>query len=103
MVTDPDTRRAILTELTRSVQDNEELGTIACFWPRHGVRWHDRGDYLEMVICFECSQLTLNSPGGSKHENMHFDTAAPLLDNVLRKAGIKLAPKPGENEANHDD
>src|SRR5947199_5846779 len=30
-----------------------------CFWPRHGIRFTQRGKTIEYLICFECNQLTV--------------------------------------------
>ena len=65
--------------------------TAKCFWPRHGIRFSENGNYVDYVICFECLQLQIHQNGQSKTDPIVRDPQA-VLNRYLTSAGIKLAP-----------
>jgi len=88
---DPATRKLLYNKLqsaTRSI-----IFPMKCFNPRHGISVTAKGRTYDLLICFECLQVYVYE--GDKHE-LTFTVKAdpqPVFDQVLRDAGLPLAPK----------
>jgi hypothetical protein len=93
-VSDPDTRREILTRLVRGVRENVDDRAAECFDPHHGIQAKlPDMTTMDWVICFECSRIHVHHDGTFSN----FTTAASAartLDRVLEGAGKNLAPAP---------
>ena len=80
-------------EIIEAVQDAIRAGgdQAKCFNPRHGVATINGNSRTDFVICFECSNVTVGA-----EEQMHAisGSAQPVLDRVLREAGVTPAPSP---------
>jgi hypothetical protein len=66
-----------------------------CFIPRHGIRATHDGKTVELVICFECSQLWVHQ-GDAKDWMTIGKEPQSVFDKLLTEAGIELAPKPAK-------
>jgi hypothetical protein len=65
----------------------------ACFDPRHALRFRTAdGREADLVICFECLQISATVKGDGKFVMYTSARAAPLLDNLLRRAKIRYKP-----------
>ena len=70
-----------------------------CFMPRHVVRVAKGGKTVDLVICFQCDNYRVYRVGrdaGSTGGGRISSAGQPVLDKILRDAGIPLAPKLGE-------
>jgi hypothetical protein len=88
---DSEVRTAILAALYDGIADSDG-DTVLCFDPRHGIRATRGSATVEVVICFECSQIQAYS---GQERKWLATTARPekVFDKVLRQAGVPLAPK----------
>ena len=80
-------RMAILTAVKQGITQSKG-GTIACFWPHHGVSLLQNGKRIDYVICFHCLQLQRFMDGAGKTIPTTTSPAA-TLDAQLAKAGIE--------------
>ena len=89
-ITDPATRQKLTQALRTSAR---EAGPPArCFNPRHGLRGTHSGHDTDLVICFECAQVKVYT-GSKEAEGFGVSQHQQgILDDVLKKAGVKLAP-----------
>ena len=75
---------------------SEQEGNVpACFRPRHGIHATRGQKVVDLLVCFECSQVEVYS-GGSDQPSLGLRTSGspePVFDKALRDAGIPLAPK----------
>jgi hypothetical protein len=93
-VTESAKRKEIAASINKSVADSD--GTMnKCFEPRHGIRTGKGSELREYVICFECLQMVVHE-GASNQTKAITGDPQPLLNAVLIKAGIKLAPEKWE-------
>lgn len=80
-------------EVIEAVQDAIRGGgdQAKCFNPRHGVAAIHGDRRIDFVICFECSNVSV-----STEEQMRAisGSAQPVLDSILREAGVTPAPSP---------
>lgn len=69
-----------------------KIDPAKCFDPRHGIAATHEGNSVELVICFECSQLYVHvtSEKGAK-KLLIGNGPEPLLDKILKDAGIPRA------------
>jgi len=91
-VKDAGKRKEVLTALYKSVAENAQ--PAKCFEPRHTLKASSRGKTVEMVICFACSQMRLTVSANGKTDVttvVHGNSAEPLLNQILKDAGIPLA------------
>lgn len=63
-----------------------------CFDPRHGIRAVSKDGTVDLVICFECSQVEVFYSGGSNDYFIPNSTLHETLSKRLSKAGIPVAP-----------
>lgn len=80
----------------RGVEENKALAAN-CFLPRHGIRGVGPEGTVDLVICFECSQLYVYM-GEAKPEWLLI-SASPkaVLDRVLSDSGVPLLFDQGLN------
>jgi hypothetical protein len=76
--------------LNAAVQDSL---ASACFIPRHAIRIEEGGVQKDYVICFECLQYYVYADGKKTGYGLITKEPQPVLDAILKKAGIPLAPK----------
>lgn len=89
-VDDAATRKRLTDALRAGARANDGM-VAACFNPRHGIRVTRSGTTTDLVICFECMSVKVF---GADQAGVQFLTTAdpqPTFDDVLGKAGVKLA------------
>lgn len=91
-VTDPATRERLYQSLQFGARWNLPLPAM-CFNPRHGIRATAGGKTVDLVICFECKQVNVWHGDSLVTTFMVGQSPAPEFDQVLRDAGLPLAPK----------
>lgn len=90
VVSDEAVRKHVIAGLEKGVAQGTR--PAKCFWPRHGVRVTHNGKTLDLVICFQCSQLSFIL--GDKAETVVISKSPEsVLDKTLKDAGVPLAPK----------
>lgn len=93
-ITDKAVVARFVDALRVGIRDHD--GSIAkCFWPRHAIRATMAGRTREWVICFQCLQIQIHVDGNKNPKLMALvsRTPEPIFDEVLKKAGVPLAPK----------
>jgi hypothetical protein len=65
----------------------------ACFNPRHGIRVTRAGVVTDLLICFECRQVQVWRGGQEIAYFLVSDSPQPVFNEVLKSAGVPLAPK----------
>ena len=83
---DRDRVAAILSQAARGAWDK-----AACFNPRHGIRATDSTGTYDVVLCFECGQAVLYSPGGQT-QSIAIHGKPDALNELLTAAKVTLAP-----------
>ena len=88
-VTDPAVRRRVVELIARGVDAND--GSVAaCFNPRHGVRAEGDGGRVDLVICFECLQITVHGPGESWADVLTSDAVTGRMNAIYREHGLAI-------------
>lgn len=90
-----DDREKLIHAFESGIEESD--GTVAsCFAPRHGIAVQHDGNRHEFVICFQCLSLQWYVDGNL--EKGFPITASPqaAFDELLTKAGVKLAKKAAE-------
>jgi hypothetical protein len=91
-ITNPETRREILTALREAKSDSRNWTT--CYWPRHAVRVVEKGIATEYMIYFECLRLHYEVDGRKGAVMMQGEgarTLRDLLNKHLKAAAVPLA------------
>lgn len=90
-LSNPATRSRVLQALLASVDNNFE-GESKCFEPRHALRLGRGTDEVDMVICYYCGYMIITK--GKESESVCLSSSSKaVLNRVLRRAGVKLAPE----------
>ncbi len=63
-----------------------------CFLPRHAIRVTSGGKTADLLICFECEWVYVYE-GGKKTADPTVSNVQPVLDRVLKAAGVPLPGK----------
>lgn len=93
-IKDKATITRMVEALRTGIRDHD--GDIAaCFWPRHAIRAVKGRLTMEWVICFQCRQIHIHADGDLKVRlrTLVSGTPEPIFDEVLKNAGVPLAPK----------
>ncbi len=90
VVTRAATRRRIHEAIREGIR-NHDGSVAACFDPHHAVRTTRNGKTTDMVICFMCSQIYVYEVGRKTETILVSTTPRPVLNDVLRAAGVPLA------------
>jgi hypothetical protein len=69
-----------------------------CFVPRHGIRVVKYETTTDFVICFECNQVRIWRNGQHDGGFVVGATPQPVFDEILKRAGIPLAPSAIESK-----
>jgi len=87
-LTSPESRGMVIDTIRDAVRDWD--GAIAlCFEPRHGVRATDASGAYDFLICFECQQIYVSSPGGIKKQ-LGIHASGWQLNDILTAAHVPL-------------
>jgi hypothetical protein len=92
---DPAERETVLRELVANIEAGRGFTAVACFLPRHGIRWTDGENEIDLVICFQCSQVVRHGNRRGNSFVISDSKLEPILDRHLTEAGVPLAPKAG--------
>jgi hypothetical protein len=87
-VDDRDLKRRVAAAVFAGVAEGG--ARAACFDPRHGVRATRGGASVDLVICFECSQVRGYPPGAQTSAAIS-DAAKAVLDGVLASPATRQA------------
>ncbi len=87
-VTDPRT----LGRVRAALQVQHAIGVTTCFWPRHGVRINLRREPLDLVICYDCSQVQAHHGGRDLGVFQPTRDAEAILNDLLDQSSVKRAP-----------
>jgi hypothetical protein len=95
-ITDEATRKKLTREIETAIDGTRQNDKKQCFIPRHGLRAKAGDRTVEFLICFQCGRVVvygekeaIQSPGIRK-------APEPFFDELLKKAGVPLAPKAEE-------
>jgi serine beta-lactamase-like protein LACTB len=93
-VTNPADRARLIESLHDSIEGWNGAAARCIFNPRHALVATAGDRTAEILICFECGDVETHC--GDERRFLHLvpDTGAPF-DDVLRAAGVPLAPGPG--------
>ncbi len=91
-VTDPAMRQRLYNSLQSGARWNVPIPSL-CFDPRHGIRVTSKGRTVDLVICFECSQVQVWQGDSLVTSFIVGQSPEPVFDQALRDAGLPLAPK----------
>lgn len=92
-VADPERRRAVTAAIKTAIRDKSVI-QMKCFDPRHAVRVVKGSETIDLVICFHCHNYDgfRNDEPATKNGTPSISSSAqPLLDQLLRDAGVPLA------------
>lgn len=87
-----DTREAAVDAVNEAVNTMARRrikSTKACFRPRHGMRVIHASRTYDLIICFQCYQMIVHSPGGSKRY-VGIDGTGAELNRILEEAKVPL-------------
>jgi len=71
-----------------------EGGTpTACFDPRHAIHVVQGSQAQSLIICFHCDQIQVYPGKPQAHFLPISKSARPVLDDLLKRAGIPIAPE----------
>jgi hypothetical protein len=87
-------RKRLADALRLGAEDNFGMAA-ACFIPRHGLRLKGGGKTVDLVICFECLQVSVFVDGERKQGFLTTGEPQKEFDSQLKAAGVKL-PKPAK-------
>ncbi len=91
-ITDEATRGKLNRALQSGIR-NSDGSMMACFMPRHGIRVTHGNVTTDFVICFECRQVRMWQGGMLVAVFPTTGDPQQVFDQVLRDAGVALAPK----------
>lgn len=86
-------RSRIASSVLKGISESD--GSVAaCFNPRHGIRVVVKEQTIDLVLCFQCSQIKVyRGVGDAKESVLTAKTAEVKLDAILKDAGVPLAKK----------
>ncbi|MGC4001620.1 MAG: hypothetical protein QM811_00055 [Pirellulales bacterium] len=93
-VVDPTERKAVVRALNRAMA--EDAVQNKCFIPRHGFRMTTADTTINYLVCFQCGQYYVGKYQGTGEAISK--SAQPLIDGILKNAGVPLNPGQGETE-----
>lgn len=88
---DKEDREAFVEAVIDGAASNDSERAL-CFDPRHGIRAVSKTGTVDLVICFECSQVEVFYSGGSNEYFIPNNSLHETLSKRLSKAGIPVAP-----------
>ena len=88
-------REAFVEAVIAGAASNDSKRAL-CFDPRHGIRAVSKAGTVDLVICFECSQVQVFYSGGRNDYFIPNGNLHEALSAKLGKAGIPVAPTMSE-------
>jgi hypothetical protein len=95
VIKNADVRKKLVAEFKSGVEDSIGLAAL-CFNPRHRLKAKYKDKVIDLVICFECLQVQYSLDGKETRTLLISSKPQALFDNILKDAGVELAPKPKE-------
>lgn len=83
-----DEQSAVLAEFKKAVA-NWDGGQMACFDPRHDIRFMSAGKLYDILICFECQYYLVFCDGNSIGSGRLTGNGA-AMNAILKKANVPL-------------
>ena len=83
-------RDELVPALVRGIAENGGW-VAACFDQRHGIRASCGESSVELVVCFECSQVNFYKDGKQFGSVLVTSSLEPVFDRVLASAAVPLA------------
>jgi hypothetical protein len=90
-ITNATQKSELLAALYKGVMDSD--GSVAsCFDPRHGIKATTGTNWIDLVICFECSYMKEygSAPGGGATTTK---SPSKAFNRALREAGVPITTK----------
>ena len=89
-IKDAGQRRKVTDAILKGIKEGG--APAKCFIPRHGIRTKWKGKTVDLVICFQCSQIYIYHEGVVKADwKTTSKSPQPVLNKILKDAGIPLA------------
>jgi hypothetical protein len=91
-------RQKVVRGLYHDIQTSDGSAAL-CFIPRHAVRAFKKAsdtteERVDLVICYQCCQIrAYDSKGELVASVLTAKSAEPILDGILKEAGVPLAKK----------
>jgi hypothetical protein len=82
-------KNKLIAALKKGIGESEGAG--GCFIPRHGIRATRNGTTVELVICFQCSNVHIYLDGKPTEGTGTVGEPQAAFDAILKKAKIPLA------------
>ena len=90
VVADPDTRKTLFAAFRRGVNDHD--GSVAmCFNPHHGLRVKSGTRTVDLVICFQCSQVHVFDDGKPGESFLISTSPCETFNDILEAAKVPLS------------
>jgi hypothetical protein len=93
-IEDAETRRRVVSAVATGLAEATGAGAN-CFDPRHALHASHKDKTVEILICFQCSQVLVYV--NDKRQDPYLAISGspqPVLDKILADANVPLAPKP---------
>jgi hypothetical protein len=92
---EPGARKELVGFVLRGIQESDGK-VAACFDPRHGIRVVKEGRVIDLVICYECLQMTIHGGDVDRKEPLGVLTSSsvePAVTRIYTAAGLKIHGK----------
>lgn len=93
LLPDAETRRDLIKLVYQGLHDSHDM-KARCFNPRHGISATRDGRTVELVICYECSQVDIHGPGAQEAQLDTSPKVEPEISRLFRSAGVTVQPRP---------
>jgi hypothetical protein len=92
-IKDPKLKGELLAGLYAGVEkyQREKFSLPTCFFPRHGIRAVSGTNWVELVICFSCKQISASQSDGKGGWSGLSNESRRLFNRTLREARVLLA------------
>jgi hypothetical protein len=88
-VKDKAARAKLIAALVKGA-NQKGVEAAKCFEPRHGLQFTRGGKTVDLVICFQCSQVRVYVNGSRGEGFLIANSPQPAFDQVLKDAGVPL-------------
>ena len=95
IIEDPDTRQSVISAVEQGFAEWGSGTPPACFDPRHAIHASHNKKTVDILICFECTQVLVYLDDQRQEPYLPISRSPePVFDKVLTEAYVPLAPKP---------
>jgi len=82
---------ALYQDVAKSAHSRDGVSPAkTCFFPRHGIQSTQGSKFVDLVICFKCSQFRLYT-NGKRGGSTILGVSGKLFNQTLKQAGIRMA------------